>query len=438
MKTTERDSLEEIYEAKKAISGSFHTYDEFAAWLMSEQSKAKSRGVKFVSDGTVSGTGDYAPGKVVTLKATAKSGYVFAGWYADSKCTKALVPKGYDNREKTVKYAMPAKATTVYAKFVTKAADKSALKFSSETAKLATSAKSYTAGKTMAALTIKASSASLSTLSMKDLPSGMSFDPATGAVTGTPKKPGKYTATVTVKSAAGNKVSQKVKIYVTVPSGYYGTFGGYALVKTTPAYIAFTSDKYGKVSGKVTYKGKGYSFKASYSSASPTESKFMPSIKIGSTTYKPVTYVEKATGDIAVSEARGEQSGKFVFVAQKKPGLVAKKKALAKLIGQTVKVKYVKGDAAALPKAKDSLTLKFAETDAVKVTGKLKGKSVSFSTTVVYRRAEATEAGDAYTAEVALIEPKSGYSRLATFTLTVGADDKVAKAVSFSKIKVEE
>ena len=49
MKTTERDSLEEIYETKKAISGSFHTYDQFAAWLMSEQAKAKARGVKFVS-----------------------------------------------------------------------------------------------------------------------------------------------------------------------------------------------------------------------------------------------------------------------------------------------------------------------------------------------------------------------------------------------------
>ena len=49
MKTTERDSLEEIYETKKTISGSFRTYEEFAAWLISEQSKAKSRGVKFVS-----------------------------------------------------------------------------------------------------------------------------------------------------------------------------------------------------------------------------------------------------------------------------------------------------------------------------------------------------------------------------------------------------
>ena len=49
MKTFERDSLEEIYETKKAISESFRTYDQFAAWLMSEQSNAKARGVKFVS-----------------------------------------------------------------------------------------------------------------------------------------------------------------------------------------------------------------------------------------------------------------------------------------------------------------------------------------------------------------------------------------------------
>ena len=101
-------------------------------------------------------------------------------------------------------------------------------------------------------------------------------------------------------------------------------------------------------------------------------------------------------------------------------------------------VKASKYADAKLPKSSDKLTLKFAATDVVKVTGKLKGKSVSFSTTVIYCRAESTEAGDVYTAEAALIEPSSSYRRLATFTLTVGADGKVAKAVSFSKIKVEE
>ena len=98
-------------------------------------------------------------------------------------------------------------------------------------------------------------------------------------------------------------------------------------------------------------------------------------------------------------------------------------------------VKASKYADASLPKSSDYLKLKFVATDKVSVTGKLKGRSVSFSTTVVYRRAEATEAGDVYTAEVALIEPKSGYSRLATFTMTVGADGKVAKVVAFSKIQ---
>ena len=48
------------------------------------------------------------------------------------------------------------------------------------------------------------------------------------------------------------------------------------------------------------------------------------------------------------------------------------------------------------------------------------------------------EPRDVYTAEAALIEPKSGYSRLATFTLTVGTDNTVSKVAAFSKIKAEE
>ena len=152
--------------------------------------------------------------------------------------------------------------------------------------------------------------------------------------------------------------------------------------------------------------------------------------------------LEKATDGITVSEARGEQEGKFVFVAQKKPELVKKDGALAGLIGGSVTVTNKKYADAKLPNSSDSLKLKFAATDVVKVTGKLNGKSVSFSTTLVYCGVK----GDAvcgpedvvYTAEAALIEPKSGYSRLATFTLTVGADGKVSKKVSFGKIKAEE
>ena len=49
METTERDTLEEVYEVKRSISSSFETYEQFAEWLMSEQDAAKKDGVKFIA-----------------------------------------------------------------------------------------------------------------------------------------------------------------------------------------------------------------------------------------------------------------------------------------------------------------------------------------------------------------------------------------------------
>jgi len=43
------DTLDEVYETKKALSASFRTYDEFAQWLMREQAAAKERGQRFVA-----------------------------------------------------------------------------------------------------------------------------------------------------------------------------------------------------------------------------------------------------------------------------------------------------------------------------------------------------------------------------------------------------
>ena len=377
---------------------------------------------------TITGGGLYYAGKTATLTVKPASGCAFVGW-----------TDGNTDNPRTVK-AIEAPVDHVFYAIVEdlsqkKKEDKAALKFSSETKGFAKTPVSAKAGaKFSFALSFSALDDAEPKVTVSELPDGLSYSKTTGKVSGTVKKPGRYTAKVTVKTKLGNKISQKVKIDVTVPSGYYGTFDGYALVKTTPAYMTFTSDKYGAVSGKVTYKGKGYSFKASYSSVSATKSKFTPSIKIGSKTYKPAVTIEKTTGGITVSEARGEQKGKFIFVAQKKPGLVKTGKVLAGLIGGTVPVSNKKYADAKLPNSSDSLKLKFAATDAVKVTGKLKGKSVSFSTTVIY----CAKKGDVYTAEVAFIEPKSGYSRLATFTLTVGKGGKVSKKVAFSKIKAEE
>ena len=49
METTERDTLEELYEVKRSISSSFETYEQFAEWLLSEQDAAKKDGVKFIA-----------------------------------------------------------------------------------------------------------------------------------------------------------------------------------------------------------------------------------------------------------------------------------------------------------------------------------------------------------------------------------------------------
>ena len=170
----------------------------------------KAVGTKY---GTVSGGGDYEPGARVTIKAKANSGYVFAGWFTDKACTKPLSPKGYDNRRPAVKISMPDRKTTIYAKFITTAADKKALRFTTATKNMAnTTTKARLNEKFSLKLSIK--SASLPTVTATGLPKGLSIDKTTGKITGMPKKAGSYTATVTVKTAGGNKIKTKVKLKV--------------------------------------------------------------------------------------------------------------------------------------------------------------------------------------------------------------------------------
>ena len=163
--------------------------------------------------GKVSGDGKYAQGKKLTIKAKAKSGYVFAGWYTDKTCKTKLNPAGYDNRKPAVKIKMPSKNTTIYAKFVSKADDKKKLGLTSATKKLAKTAANATIG-TKFKLKLGINSCSLVTVTAKGLPSGLAIDKASGEISGEPKKAGVFKATVTVKTAAGNKIEFKVKIVV--------------------------------------------------------------------------------------------------------------------------------------------------------------------------------------------------------------------------------
>ena len=385
--------------------------------------------------GTVSGGGTYAYGSKATLKAKAKKGYVFAGWFTDKACKKKLNPKGYDNRKATVKYAMPKKNAAIYAKFVTKKADKKALKFTSATAKLAKTPAKATAGAAFS-LKLGISSASLPTITTSGLPKGLSIDKTTGEITGVGTVPGSYTAKVTVKSAAGNKITQNVKITVNVPSWAKGDFYGLAYpggesVGSWATYLKFSVGATGKVSGKVTHKGKAYSFTSSCTSCTAAKATFSPKIEIGPSTFKPgaITVKKAKAGGLAVVEA----SDKYGFVsAQKKPELVKKGKALAALVGKafTFTNKTAKSG---LTKSRDKLTVKLENGDAVTVTGVVGGKRLSSISWVTLVSGKTAEGGtSAYTLYVDIIDATLKYEKTLVITATVGSGGIKATA-AFAK-----
>ena len=370
--------------------------------------------------GTVSGSGTYAHGEKVTINAKAGSGYVFAGWFTDKACTKPLNPKGYDNRNPTVKIVVSAKNTTIYAKFVSKAAAKKSLKFSSATMKLAQTAAKATAGKKFS-LKLGISSASLVTVTATGLPKGLNIDKATGAITGTATVVGDFTATVTVKDAAGNKITQKVKITVRTASYAKGTFYGTAKPgkKGDPmAYLQFTVGSTGKVSGKVTYKGKAYSFKTTLSSCTSSKAAFTPKVKIGKKTFKPgaVTIRETESAGGRLVEAA---NSKRTFAAQKKANLVKKGKALAKLVGKSFTfTKKTKNSG--LTKSGDKLKVKLADGDKVTASGTVNGKKLAaLSAPLIVSEVSALDGMTTYTLYADILDAKTKYYKTVVFTVKV-------------------
>ncbi len=381
--------------------------------------------------GTVSGSGTYAHGKKVTIKAKAKKGYVFAGWFTDKKCTKALNPEGYDNRKPTVKITMPAKKTTYYAKFITKKAAKKSLKFSSATKKLAKTAKKATAGKKFS-LKLGISSASLPTVTAKKLPKGLTIDKTTGRITGTATKPGSYTATITVKDAAGNKITQKVKITVNVPSWVKGTYYGLAGIKKDGAwaYLKFTIGTTAEVSGKVMYKGKSHSFKSACKSCTAKKATFSPKVKVGSYTVKPgtVTVTKRTMADLSTAEAYAYGHDNSGFGGEKKVSLVKKGKPLAALVGKTFKFKK-KDKNSGLTKSKDKLKVKLGNGDVATVSGTVKGKALkALSWAVLVSNKETAKGVTTYTLYVDIVDASLKYAKTLVITAKVGPNGVKATA----------
>ena len=370
--------------------------------------------------GSVSGSGWYEAGTKVKISAQAKTGGVFAGWFADKACTIPLdlSDYGYDNRSPNVAIRTPSNNLNVYANFVSVAEAKSSLKFSSATKKLAKTPLKMKAG-TAPSAQIGFTSVSLPTVTAKGLPKGLSINKATVEIAGSPTKPGEYTATVTVKDAAGNKITQNVKFVVTAASWVRGTFYGKARpgakASDPKSYMKFTVGSGGKVSGKLKYKNKWRSFKSSLSYCTMSSAKLTPKVKIGGSTFKPgtVTITKVGMEDLVLAEA-SDMGG--AFVAQKKPGLVKKEMPLDELIGKSYKITKSDNSKLGLKKG-DKLVVKLGNGDKATVTGVVGGKKLSSISWVVLA---SSKSGSDYTVYVDILAP--GLKRDCTLVLTATLD----------------
>ena len=382
--------------------------------------------------GTVSGGGSYESGTKVTIKAKKKSGYAFAGWFKNKSCTTALNPKGYDNRKATVKMSMPAKDTKVYAKFVTKSEAKKSLKFSSSTKKLATTAKKAMAGEDFS-LKLGISSDTLPTVTAKGLPNGLSIDKTTGKITGVPTKLGSYTATVTVKDAAGNKISQKVKFNVVMPDWAKGTFNGFAYIDgdgAQPSLLQFTVGSTGAISGKVAYRGKSYSFTSSCSEFEWKLTTFKPTFALGSKTYAPGTVrlcviTELVSENLVIVEALNDDE---TFRAQKQLGYI---RAGGKFAGANG---YVFTFTSATPNSGlssgDTLTIGLKNDVAfVKEGSSVGGVELSVTTLPMFLWNPALGYPSTYYYRVFMVDYKANYNKMLFVTVKLG-DNGAVKSVT--------
>ena len=159
----------------------------------------KERILKVACDpamGKATGTGVYADGRKVTLKATPQKGFVFAGW-----CDAGGNPlKGAaDSRSPSYSYVMDGDAT-VRALFARAEEDAAWLNLICEEVY-------YTSG--AFDLSLEVQSLSLPKVALSRLPPGLKFDAKANRISGTATKPGSYPVTAKLTSASVKKAVEK-------------------------------------------------------------------------------------------------------------------------------------------------------------------------------------------------------------------------------------
>ncbi|MBO5939989.1 MAG: hypothetical protein J6R18_02190, partial [Kiritimatiellae bacterium] len=184
--------------------------------------------------GEVKGGGVYAFGKKVTLKATAKKGFVFAGWYEDEDFTTPCDSTETDYRNPSYAYTMGGSDKMFYARFEPAANDMD-LDLAVDGSAVPTT---FTVSESTQ-LALDVESLSLPKISVKGLPSGMKFtakaiyrkgskteiEVPANTIYGAPTKPGMYKVSVSISNTSVKKaVVKEFTIEVpnlTAANGYF-------------------------------------------------------------------------------------------------------------------------------------------------------------------------------------------------------------------------
>ena len=160
--------------------------------------------------GTVTGGGTYAAGKKVVLKATAKKGYVFAGWELEG----AELPEGVDLQNPSLTLVAGGVDVAARARFIPVSEDWAEVGVAEGSAPFA---EEYAVGGAFAPVTFAARGGSRAALKVSGLPAGLKFTAkpltvkatktapgatyAANTVYGTPTKSGVYTVVATATTA---------------------------------------------------------------------------------------------------------------------------------------------------------------------------------------------------------------------------------------------